>query len=274
MLVFDPDEEFPKSVWSSQGTGGSNDGGQRRAMIVERVTESAKTKERRNIGEILAFENTDSYCYACGDATKSYRNRKMKLFVRHFLHIRPDTFVVCDVVEARKRKFKKTWLLHSIERPELSEEGSSFRVSFGGGVLDVTCLLPKKPLIKTVGGNGSEFLVNGVNYPPDSKKDPLSGSWRVEVSPDAESRKEIFLHVLHASTLDGENKVSDIRLVGLTSGRATAGFRIGDSEYTIVFPTTGKPGGNIAIDCKGDIREYDLATKVIVPEREQGWGSQ
>ena len=50
------------------------------------------------MGRIVHFEVTDDYCYAVGDASRSYGNGKVKRFLRHFLHLYPDLVIVLDDV--------------------------------------------------------------------------------------------------------------------------------------------------------------------------------
>ncbi len=59
ILVYDPDEEFPDAVWSSQGRGGSNDGGQRRIDFPGRATTPDADKAIRDVGRITAFANQE-----------------------------------------------------------------------------------------------------------------------------------------------------------------------------------------------------------------------
>ncbi|MBD3291939.1 MAG: DUF4962 domain-containing protein, partial [Armatimonadia bacterium] len=58
------------------------------------VKRSAQSK-----GQITQFDTQDEYCYAVGDATEAYDGRLDK-FLRRVLFIRPDTFVICDELEA------------------------------------------------------------------------------------------------------------------------------------------------------------------------------
>ncbi|MHC4404703.1 MAG: hypothetical protein ACYTG0_34050, partial [Planctomycetota bacterium] len=95
----------------------------------------------RDVGRIVAFANQKEYCYACGDATKSYSARKLKHFTRQFVHLRPDTFVIFDRVVAGSESNPKTWLLHSIHEPVFPDRGPNFRIEHGGGRLDVWTLL-------------------------------------------------------------------------------------------------------------------------------------
>jgi len=243
VLVHDPAETFPNQVWSSEGTGGANDGGQRRFGFPVRVTAPPREKAKRDVGDIIAFQNTPRFLYAVGDATRSYANTKVRRFVRHFLHLRPDTFVVLDVVESTHARFRKTWLLHTIERPQLNDRHTIVR--HGGGRLDVWTLLPEKAMLTLVGGPGKEFWVNGRNYPPDSGKDAEAGAWRLEVCPSRARKTDVFLHVLHASS--GKAPLPR-ELSAVREGQSvTVRFRLADERVQVRLNASGAPGGRLTL---------------------------
>jgi hypothetical protein len=191
LVVLDPAEEFPKAVWSARGSGGSNDGGQRRIAYPTRVTASSREKARRNVGSIQHYENQPSFCYVVGDASKSYGATKIRRFLRHFVHLRPNYLVIYDEIETTKPSLRPTWLLHCIEKPRLVDNSRTYVNPAG---LLTSRLLPGEAEVEAVGGHGREYLVDGKNYPPDEKKDPEAGSWRIEVRAAAGGRQR-FLHV-------------------------------------------------------------------------------
>ncbi len=199
ITVLDPDETFPAAVWSSQGACGSNDGGQRRIAFPGRVTASAAEKAVRDVGRIVHFERTDAYCYAVGDAARSYRPGKVQRFLRHFLHLYPDLVVVLDDVETGRASFETRWLLHTVHEPEV--DGDVIRAVNGPGALTVWSLRPaaQEREIRVVGGRGREFVAGGENHPPDEKTDERAGAWRVEVIDTRKRKRHVFLHVLLAS---------------------------------------------------------------------------
>ena len=122
--------------------------------------------------------------------------KKLKRFLRHFLYLRPNLFVVFDEVVATKPTFRKTWLLHTIDKPVLT--GRRVRIRHKEGQLHVETLLPEAAKIKLIGGPGKEYFCDGRNWPPAKKRDPLAGAWRVEVSPTNPAAADTFLHALAA----------------------------------------------------------------------------
>ena len=247
VLVYDEDETFPAAVWSGQGSGGSNDGGQRRVEYPSRVTAPEAEKALRNVGRITAFANQTEFCYAVGDASKSYSPKKLKHFTRQFVHLRPDTFVVFDRVVATSPSYPKTWLLHSVNQPTFPEGGPTFRVENGGGRLDVWTLLPEKTQANAVGGPGKEYWVDGQNYPPDDSRDPESGGWRVEVKPSRASAEDFFLHVLIASDSRVSKPAPLVELKSVGAGIASVEIVDTRGKATLKFRTSGEIGGHVTI---------------------------
>jgi hypothetical protein len=88
---------------------------------------------------------------------------------------------------------------------EPTVDGDVIRAVNDPGALTVWSLRPpaKEREIRVVGGPGKEYLVDGENYPPDEKRDPRAGAWRVEVVDAKRRTKHVFLHVLLASPAKG-----------------------------------------------------------------------
>jgi len=201
VLVFDPNETFSGEVWSPIGTGGSNDGGQLRGHAVSRAGEF-KPNSPSDTGLITYFMDS-RYVAAClGDATRAYWPEKVRRALRAFVHLRApeaeptkntlETFVVYDVLEMVKAK-TATWVIHSLDRPEIS--GNRFVISAGTGKLEGIVLLPARPTIRRVGGAGKESWVNGKNYPPVQKTpDPEAGAWRIEVEIPSTALVVLYTH--------------------------------------------------------------------------------
>jgi len=271
ILVYDKDEVFTNNVWDADGEGGSNDGGQRRVNFPVRVTASAAEKAVRDVGKITAFKDCKEYCYACGDASKSYSSKKLKNFTRQFVHLRPDTFVVFDRVDATSASYPKTWLLHSMDEPLFDSQSSSFAVEYGGGRLDVWTLLPKEAKTETVGGPGKEFWVDGKNYPPDGR-DGGAGAWRVEVKPENDAETELFLHVLYASDADKECKLPNVSLKSVDKTNVVVEISGENDKALLTFGAEGQTGGHITIIQNGKkVISEALPREVILPEREKEW---
>lgn len=174
-----------------------------------------------------------------GQDTFSHRTRRVEKYTRTFGYDRVDDVVVIfDRVIATEPGFPKRWLLHTLEKPVLSDDGFIVPPPVtkppgrAAGQLDARVLLPKDPLIATVGGAGQEFLVDGNNYGEGvatklgRRKNAEPGAWRVEIMPATPRAEDSFLVVL-LPTFAGEQAPHRTRLLenGSRLGVEVAGPR-------------------------------------------------
>lgn len=205
LLVFDPSEVFTK--W---GKTYANDGGQRwllsgvdaQTAFPGRVEDTIARDRGFRLGGITRYEDGILYTYAVGDGGPSYSSAKLEKFHRHFLFLRKvlgrkqPVVVVFDDVVATKASFRKTYLLHTAEKPAV--DGLLVSAAAKDAALYQWTVFPEDAEISLVGGRGKEFFVNGVNYPPSrtARATEEPGAWRVEVSPAGKRTSDRFLHVL------------------------------------------------------------------------------
>src|SRR4029079_19418699 len=144
-----------------------------------------------------------------GEGTFSARTRRVERFWRTFGYDRvDDVIVVFDNIVATNPAFRKRWLLHSIQEPQVRPAGFTVlttpqdRPGHAGGRLDATVLLPKQAAINALGGHRFEYFVFDKNYDEGGKLPELikklgptqgePGSWRVEVSPQQDAADHLF----------------------------------------------------------------------------------
>jgi hypothetical protein len=163
----------------------------------------------------MAYNNpTYSYWQREGKSGKIRKNKpKIDLFARSMVYL-PESgnLVVFDRVNSLDPSWRKAWLCHFQGKPEisggqlLSTEVPGHIEDFGGGIVAATwgdgvlkppdpgdpgrlfiqTLLPRRHVIRRIGGDGYEAWVNGKNRTGDDKKilDKVdAGRWRIEVSP-------------------------------------------------------------------------------------------
>ncbi len=266
ILIFDPREIFSGEVWSAEGSGGSNDGGQMRGIAIERVGDYKKGGSS-DVADITQYYNTPNFTYICGDASRAYHPQKLRSFTRQFIHIQPDFFVVFDRVVSTDPSFRKTWLLHSVNEPE--REGNRFTIRNGNGILVGWTLLPESPIAEKIGGSGREYWVNGKNYPPTSKDDPEAGKWRLEISPEDKRESDLFLHVLQAGLV---NSLEEAHIQSIGTGHEK-GVQIQwkDLSARILLMSEGYPRCSIRIERGGTLVEDRILgegeTGITQPER-------
>lgn len=270
LLVFDPNEKF--ASWNYGGSDktefADNDGGQRMPGDRWETCRSFADllSEEYTTGQVLAHGiggdyMAPEYSYLSGDITKAYSD-KVKEVKRSFVFLNlksekvPAAMVVFDKVVSKNAEFKKHWLLHSIEEPQVSENGIVIKRTKDGdsGMLSNTVLLPAKENLdmQVIGGKGKEFWVNGTNYanaPQAGRPDPRNerGEWRVEVSPSAPANEDYFLNVIQVA----DNNCNELHKASLLKGENLVGAVIADRIVT--FSKDGEQiNGKAEMDVQGN----------------------
>jgi heparin/heparan-sulfate lyase len=218
LLVYDPSEVF-HTIWYGEEDKtkyATNDGGQRLPgngwgppwNLPDMLKRDYKT------GNIDAYgfgpdHHTPDYSYLKGDISEAY-SEKVKKMKRSFVFLNfkddktPAALIVFDKVVSSNPEFKKYWLLHSIEEPEIKNNQITIKRTKNGdsGMLINTSLLPEpdNSNIVPIGGEGKEFWVFGTNYKndkiPDTDEANERGEWRIEISPKKASETDYFLNVM------------------------------------------------------------------------------
>ena len=254
LLVYDPSEVFECYNYggADKTQTAANDGGQRLVGIGWDTCRSYEDliSEEYTVGKTLAHgfgpsEKNPEYTYLKGDITKAYSS-KVKDVRRSFVFLNfkdktvPAALVVFDRVESSDPAFRKTWLLHSIEEPELSADGFVIRRTKDGdsGMLKCSTLLPSRRTIDKVGGEGREFLVDGVNYPatPQPSRPDVAcerGAWRVEICPSSGAAADNFLNVMQIA----DNGCTAFHEVKPVEGEGVTGLVV--SDRGVVFALDG-----------------------------------
>lgn len=184
---------------------------------------------------------TPEYSYLKGDITEAYSS-KVKQVKRSFLFLNlknskiPAALIVFDKVISANPSYKKFWLLHSIEEPEIKGNQISIKRTKNGdtGMLVNTTLLPdlSNADIISVGGKGKECWVFGTNYPqyPNPNEDIAleRGEWRVEITPKKPAAEDLYLNVMQITDIATE-RIHDIRRI---DGEKIIGVQIADRVST------------------------------------------
>lgn len=237
-----PGEKMPK-YWNSGPAKGEdrktpipNDGGQCNSLAAK----------------LLAYEEQSDYVYIASDATKCYHEDKVDKVVREFVWCAPDIFVIFDRVVSDKSEYPKRWLYHTAAEP-IIKRNEFVEMSQGGKSISRT-LLPRKAVIKKIGGEGKQFWSDGRNWPIPSDKakwlpdnnHPLVGQWRVEVSPKSASKTDYFLHIIQV----GDEEL--YRLPKCKTSETDKGveltFSYNGKSYSMLFDKASNYGCKIVVD--------------------------
>jgi hypothetical protein len=231
VLVYLPDEK-----WTEMRNGKSaesNDGGQAAKWAPRHTCPNLATFEKEydkyHTGRILAYETKGAWTYVCGDATPAYSKDKMKKFVRHFLFMRPDLFVVFDLVVVAKPELKTTWVMNTVNAPKL--EGAKGEVKEGDGKLLLECFLPEKATLKSVG----DFTVDGKSYPAEKTGDyDRAGKFRIEMEAKDKGAHEFLFLITTGDLVPKAKVIREEGMVGLEM-----------DNFKVLFKADGNPGGKI-----------------------------
>lgn len=128
-------------------------------------------------GEILAFEQNRFFTYVLGDASNAYDVPGVR-FRRRFLFLRPDVFVVDDLIRTATNA---QWLLHFPRRPQL--HGPSLTMDTERSHVEVLRVLPE-------GGSGT--------IEPERGGRRKTKSFRYSYTVPGGSGLRRIIHVIHA----------------------------------------------------------------------------
>lgn len=227
MLCYDPDEDFAP-YWGT--TDVQNDGGQRTPYLNEKGTskgpyvlkmdeyeldENGKAQNRDLVvsEDVRHFvgpnTQTPAFSYISGDLTNAYTDkvtgyRRSMVFLDLFNDDYPAALIVFDKMSSADKSFKKTWLLHSQEKPEIKGDTIVIKRTQNGfdGKLVNKTMLPERPnaSFNVIGGDANQmFEVNGKMFKPTSSAIE-GGKYRIELSPKAEKKDDIFLNSMYVTS--------------------------------------------------------------------------
>ncbi len=203
MLVYDPDEEggmvFPA-------------GGQPMMTSSYKSIDAYIGVGQNHIADVLGYKNGSGFTYLSGELSRAYGS-KVKNYIRSFVFLDlgredcPAALIVHDDITSADPMFRKSWLCHGINAPEVAGSRSVFSVTERGynGRLSVDTLLPREDNLDISSiTDPTDFDVFGKKYPaelfPDRRNE--GGACRIMVSPKIASERDRFLHVLQVSDAD------------------------------------------------------------------------
>jgi hypothetical protein len=200
LLIYNPDEEFIQSDYSGPHNFG-NDGGQRFDMpsTVRYGHDCLTPGGYCDTGGLIRYEDAEDYTVSTADATIAYNSvlytennnlAKVSKVIRDFVYLKSDDgnedyFVVFDKIDSTNPDFKKTWLLHTVGKPEFDGTNEILNGNNDGGIyissdselltvpgedyqLYSKTLLPKNPIIKVLGGGVTTTLTQSIPNNEDS----------------------------------------------------------------------------------------------------------
>lgn len=213
VLIDDPDEPPYESYVQDGGQHTWRTTGE--TKIYEDIFKESKVTAESKAKYAGPSKYAPEFSYISSDISKAYTD-KVEAFERScvFLNLEdedyPAAMIVYDNLKSKNANFKKTWLLHSEEEPEVNSDTKTTVIKrtqegYNGKLVNKT-LIPavSESEITKVGGEGKEYYVNGINYdatiPQGVSAD--AGSWRIELSPKVASQEDKFLNVMYVCDAD------------------------------------------------------------------------
>jgi hypothetical protein len=216
VCVFDTAEDFFN--WTAPA---SNDGGQIESFTLRDYPDIFLPQNQR--GQWIKYAAGNGYQYNVADAQLSYDTAKLDFFRRRMLFVKPGRVIVLDhlhLLHTGTRQRDAKWIAHFDKQPAISGSmtgaavpgnimtynGKDYTAVNGKGSVAVRTLLPANSSTTLIGGNGYQYWVDGVNYPPLTVPDSTKftpGKWRIEVTPTTVTDSLVYLHTI--STGDSIN---------------------------------------------------------------------
>ena len=254
LLVYDPREDFGKRGYGNDG-GQRLAGGRSEVRTLDVLLDPAKGYRT---GHVLAHgfgpdPQTPEFTLLSGDLTDAY-SKKVQQVTRCFVFLNlhdakvPAALIVFDRVTSADPEFRKFWLLHTQEEPRI--DGSSAIVDVtqhdqrGRLMLDVLLPTDNNRQLSSVGGPGKEYWVFGTNYANDIEPRQLErsslepGAWRIELSPKAAAREDLFLTVMQVTDRTTSGSLP-VRLVELRD-RVGSYIERPDGNRLVLFRSDGQ----------------------------------
>ena len=264
LLVCDPNESDPWPVANGcqRHMPGDNGGPLSLASFLNGDNKSA---------EVVGYDygpdlNRPMYSYIEADLKYAYGS-KVSAYTRSFVFLNlfdeeiPAALLVYDRVTSADPSFKKTWLLHSQEEPEINGNCVTIRRTEGelNGRLTNKSLLPNQVKIQKIGGEGYEYWNGKQNYPAKAYDEfNETGAWRVEISPQNVSSTDYFLNVMQVS--DDDDTIVPAECSASDQG-AYIGVFIKD-RAVYIKKDAGRNYSDFSISCPGNGKRSYIVTNL------------
>ena len=277
MLVYDPDERIENFRYSgSQPL--VNSGGQLvipsgykydypEAKDAEKFPETEGLNNSKLLGrEHGPDEHNPEYTYLSGDIARAY-SEKVKDYERSFMFLNlkeenpdvPGVLIVFDHIVSSNPSFKKTYLLHGTNAPEIEGTRTTLKRTDNGynGKLVNDTLLPKADnvTITQVGEHPDEFWAGGTLFKTSPYVGNIAeqGGIRTEISPKAQSAEDYFLNVMQVSDADSTKEPLTATLIEADTHK---GVKIAN-RVVLFGMTKEKASGDVSFTFDGE-GEYKI----------------
>lgn len=213
--------------------------------------------QAKMIGLDYCCENDEyRWSYLSGDLTNAYDKETAEEVTRYMFSVmtgdkeHPMAFFVYDRITAVDPTYKKAFLIHMQSEPRIEGNTAVITNTTRGnnGKLTVQSLLTDVTY-EAIGGEGREFVANGINYPVDARAHELAarsldensdivleaGWGRIEISPKKAEKTDRLLTVMYVS--DADKAEETVKAKVIESENAVGAVIFGK---TVIFPKNTK----------------------------------
>ena len=230
---------------------------------LESAMECASMNQLRIIGKAYDADPKYRFSYIAADMTKAYDAETVDEVTRHMISVmtndsdHPMLFVTFDRITAKSPSYKKTFLLHSVVKPEITKEAIVINNVKDGnsGRLTVQSLFTEMNVELFGDGDGAEYTINETVFKPRSynSDDP---DYRVELSPKRASKTDRLFTVMYVG--DANDPTPVIKAKEIKSDSLMGAVILGKA---IIFVKDKEPlSGEVSFSTEGtDELEYYVA---------------
>jgi hypothetical protein len=234
-----PLHRYYQSAWSANVVlfTGPGISGEQGGMTLENVPSWEQYKKRRSgakqprTGLLRATEANDKFARALGDLSGAVGGGSK--WTREMVFLGYKYLIVLDRVKAGSER-QHRWTLHSINEPTV--DGTVATIDNGEGRLFCQTLLPAKPAIAKVGGEGHDCDYNGSNRTLKAGYKALPeqriGAWRLDVQPSDGAAECVYLNVLYPT----DTATQAMPECSVTEQDKALVVKIGDLTHTFAPP--------------------------------------
>jgi hypothetical protein len=174
---------------------------------------------------IMAFESKEKYDYMKGDASRAYDSKKLSKFTRQVVWLKPNLFIIFDVVVGTSANYTKSWVITTGAMPV--ERGSNTNlIDNGSNSLWIKTLLPEDPVV--LSRTASRF----------------------ELKPKVTQANDYFLNVLEIANKGASIPIDGSYLVESQEGHKILGAYV-PQRAVIIFSKNGEPIKRTTFSLKG-----------------------
>jgi len=210
LLIYNPNLQG-KTYW--EYSGGQSLKNLTAANTLEPYLKSSLASQAKVIGHDYEATNKEyTFSYLAGDLTRAYDAETVDEVSRYMISMMTDNkdcpmvFVTYDRITADDPSYKKTFLLHVQQAPTVTGDGfavvtNTIRENSGNLVVQ-SCITDMDYTV--IGGEGNEFMVNGVNVPNEDvilQEDHIDevGWGRIEISPSSAAKTDHMLTAMYVT---------------------------------------------------------------------------